>query len=127
MGLLRRLHKLTKSHLYTKIDQVLTKLENRHQQRAYYYNYDFYTQQKTTQAERKKSVDPKLAQYYANLEVPYGSDLETVKNAWKKLLKKYHPDRHSTDPEKKQASTILTQNLNEAYWEIQKALSQGKL
>ncbi len=32
--------------------------------------------------------DP-LAKYYANLEIPVGSDQAIIKNAWKKQLKKY--------------------------------------
>ena len=46
----------------------------------------------------RRELDPLLARYYANLEIPYGSDLETVDRAWKRLLRKYHPDRHATDP-----------------------------
>lgn len=66
--------------------------------------------------------DPELAGYYANLEVPYGSDLATVKKAWKKLLQKYHPDLHSADAEKRQVANELTQGLNKAYDELRKRL-----
>ena len=58
--------------------------------------------------------DP-LAKYYANLEVPVGSDQTIIKNAWKKQLKKYHPDLHCSDPEKKMIAENLTRQLNEAY------------
>ncbi|MCK6621923.1 MAG: DnaJ domain-containing protein [Calditrichaceae bacterium] len=67
--------------------------------------------------------DPLLAQYYANLEVPYGSDLETVRRAWKNLLRKYHPDRHSGDPEKQAIANQLVQELNHAFQELEKRLS----
>ena len=66
--------------------------------------------------------DPILAQYYANLEIPYGSDLTTAKKAWKKLMRQYHPDRHASDPEKRQLAEELTQNLNRAYSELEKHL-----
>ena len=56
-----------------------------------------------------------LARYYANLEIPVGSDRETIKTAWKTQLKKYHPDLHGSDPEKKQIAEELTRKLNEAY------------
>ena len=56
-----------------------------------------------------------LAKYYANLEIPVGSDRETIKKAWKTQLKKYHPDLHGSDPEKKQIAEELTRKLNEAY------------
>jgi DnaJ-domain-containing protein 1 len=56
-----------------------------------------------------------LARYYANLEIPVGSDRETIKTAWKTQLKKYHPDLHGSDPEKQQIAEELTRTLNEAY------------
>jgi len=59
--------------------------------------------------------DSKLAAYYANLEVPYGSDFETIRQAWKRLVRKYHPDIHSEDPEKSRIANELTQGLNHAY------------
>ena len=58
--------------------------------------------------------DP-LAKYYANLEIPVGSDQAIIKNAWKKQLKKYHPDLHCSDPEKQKIAENLTRQLNEAY------------
>ena len=58
--------------------------------------------------------DP-LAKYYANLEIPVGSNQTIIKNAWKKQLKKYHPDLHCSDPEKQKIAENLTRQLNEAY------------
>jgi DnaJ like chaperone protein len=66
-------------------------------------------------------VNDDLAKNYANLEIPYGSDLQTAKKAWKKMLKKYHPDLHSRDPEKLETATRLTQGLTKAYNEIKEA------
>lgn len=63
---------------------------------------------------RQEEIDP-LAKYYANLEIPVGSDRETIKTAWKTQMKKYHPDLHSSDPQKKQIAEELTRQLNEAY------------
>jgi DnaJ-domain-containing protein 1 len=74
-----------------------------------------------------KSIDPVLAEYYANLELPYGAELDMVRASWKRLLKKYHPDIHSTDPEKKRIATLLTQKLNEAYRAIEKAKKEDKV
>lgn len=31
-----------------------------------------------------RNHDPRIAGFYANLEVPYGSDIETVRKGWKK-------------------------------------------
>ncbi len=68
------------------------------------------------------SRDPELAGYYANLEVPYGADLETVRTSWKRLLAKYHPDLHSSDPQKQHVATELTKGLNTAYKALEKRL-----
>ena len=46
-------------------------------------------------------IDLQLTELYSNLEVPSGSNLATVRKAWKRLLQKYHPDLHSKDPEKR--------------------------
>ena len=69
------------------------------------------------QSEYKDTFSPSdpLAKYYANLEIPVGSDQAIIKNAWKKQLKKYHPDLHCSDPEKKMIAENLTRQLNEAY------------
>ena len=72
----------------------------------------------------KRQVDPQLAGYYANLEIPYGSDLEMVRRAWKRQLKKYHPDLHAENPEKRQLANELTVELTRAYQEIERALTQ---
>ncbi len=66
--------------------------------------------------------DAKIAGYYANLEIPYGSDLETVKKAYRKLMKQYHPDKFSGDPEKQKTATEITKRLNEAYQALEKHL-----
>ncbi len=69
---------------------------------------------------RDQEEDPELAGYYANLEIPDGSDLRTVKESWKRLLRKYHPDLHSNNPDRRQVAHELTQKLNKAYDEITK-------
>ncbi len=67
-------------------------------------------------------VGKTLAQYYANLEVPVGADLETVKRAYRKLMRRYHPDRHADDPAKFKTATELAQSLTRAYMEVKKHL-----
>jgi len=78
------------------------------------------------QVQWKQPIDPKIAQYYANLEIPIGSDLKTVKSAWKRLMRKYHPDIHGNDKEKQEIAKELTQQLNRAYEELSKYLSNKK-
>lgn len=64
-------------------------------------------------------------QYYANLEVEPGADLETIKRAYRRLMRKYHPDKHAADPAKHKAATELAQNLTKAYMELKKHLEGG--
>ena len=68
-------------------------------------------------------IDPRLAAYYANLEIPYGSDLAVVRQAWKRLLKKYHPDLHAGDAQKRQVANQLTAQLTQAYKELEAVLT----
>ncbi|MCY3738801.1 MAG: J domain-containing protein [Gemmatimonadaceae bacterium] len=69
--------------------------------------------------------DEKLAGYYANLEIPYGSDAATVRAAWKDLMKKYHPDLHGADVEKQRLAGEITARLTRACQELEAALERG--
>lgn len=67
-----------------------------------------------------------IRDYYANLEVPYDSDLETVKAAYRKLMRKYHPDNFANDPSMEATATALSQELSVAYRAIQDYLRSGR-
>ena len=67
--------------------------------------------------------DEILAGYYANLDLHYGADLAAVKVAWKRLMKKYHPDCHAQDPAKREVANELCAELTRAYRELEKCLS----
>lgn len=55
---------------------------------------------------------------YANLEVPFGADAETVRRSYKRLVLRYHPDRHAGDPEKLRVATEITKKINESFERI---------
>jgi DnaJ-domain-containing protein 1 len=59
-----------------------------------------------------------LDQDYSNLEVPVGTEFSLVKASYKRLLREYHPDRHSGNPEKQRIATEITQKLNASYQRI---------
>jgi hypothetical protein len=63
-----------------------------------------------------------LHRAYAALEVPAGSDFETVRKAYRNLMRKYHPDRHAQSAEKQKAATELAQRLTEAYKVLERHL-----
>ena len=69
---------------------------------------------------RTAAGDDALRKAYAALEVPAGSDFETVRKAYRRLMRKYHPDLHGGTAEKQRAATDLTQRLTQAYKTIEK-------
>jgi len=117
MEILKRIYRITRAYIYSYLSPP---------ERDWYYqpfsgiDHDSFSQE-TSDHEPGPTKEPDLASYYACLEVPYGADLTEVKNAWRRLMKKYHPDLYSTDPEKYRLATILTQELTHAYKEIEKA------
>ena len=64
---------------------------------------------------RTAAADEAIRKAYAALEVAPGADFETVRKAYRRLMRKYHPDLHNSTPEKHRAATDLTQRLTEAY------------
>ncbi|MGA2639753.1 MAG: J domain-containing protein [Spirochaetia bacterium] len=79
---------------------------------------------RTSRAERQQTrrprppVDESLRQDYANLEVPFGADIETVRKSYKSLMLRYHPDKHAGDPEKHRISLEITKKINESFERI---------
>lgn len=72
---------------------------------------------------RASSDDPNsLRRAYAALEVPPGSNFETVRRAYRTLMRKYHPDLHTATPEKQKAANEITQKLTDAYKLLEKKL-----
>jgi DnaJ-domain-containing protein 1 len=64
---------------------------------------------------RTPPVSDELRRAYAALEVPFGADFATVRRSYRALMRKYHPDRHASSPEKQKAATELAQKLTAAY------------
>lgn len=67
-----------------------------------------------------------LREDYANLEVSPGASFEQVKRSYKKMLRRYHPDRHSMDPEKLKLATEITTKINESYSRIKSRDQRSK-
>lgn len=65
-----------------------------------------------------------LTPYYANLELAPGADRQAVRSAWKRLMKKYHPDLHAASPEKRETANELTRELTQAYRILDQELSK---
>jgi DnaJ-domain-containing protein 1 len=59
-----------------------------------------------------------LRKDYANLEVPFGADIDTVRRSYKSLMMKYHPDKHAGDPQKQKIALEITKKVNESFERI---------
>jgi hypothetical protein len=52
---------------------------------------------------------------YASLELPMGSDTAAVNAAHEALIERYHPDKHTDDPDLKTAAADLSKRINQAH------------
>ena len=68
--------------------------------------------------------DDKVAKHYKTLDLPYGADFDQVKAAYRKLMRKYHPDLHGQTPQKQKAATELTMQVTQAYNELEAHLTK---
>lgn len=64
------------------------------------------------------SVPDGYKQDFINLEIPPTASIEQVRQSYKKLLRRYHPDRHADNQQKQQMATTITQKLNVSYQRI---------
>jgi DnaJ-class molecular chaperone len=70
------------------------------------------------------SLDNALSKDFSNLESTPNSSVDEIKANYKKLIIKYHPDRHANDPKKQQISTEITKRLNESYKRVLEYLGE---
>lgn len=71
---------------------------------------------------KRKNFENKLSEegqleleYYGNLELQAGASFEQIKSQYRKLLKKYHPDKFQNDREKQKTAEEVVCKLNKAY------------
>lgn len=74
-----------------------------------------FQQEKRHSPPRRPSQEAKLREAYRRLGLNPGASLKEVEKAYKKEMMKYHPDRFTTNDEKSQAATKVSQMLSEAY------------
>ena len=66
----------------------------------------------------------RVRQYLANLELSPGATWPEVDRAYKRLLDRYHPDKHQGHPERHQTAQELTESLTRAYRGLRKYFRQ---
>lgn len=103
MSLLKRIKNIIKSNINHKEEEIDIDI-NSYEDVYYSDSKDVHNEE--NQLERK---------YYKILEVEYGADFKQIKSAYRKLLKKYHPDMYQNQPEKLKAAQDVTRQINEAY------------
>lgn len=59
--------------------------------------------------------DDEIARAYKTLDLPVGADFTEVKSAFRKLMRRYHPDLHNQSPKKQKAATELSMKVTHAY------------
>ncbi len=52
---------------------------------------------------------------FAALEIPLTASADDIRRAYRRLMARYHPDHHATDPEREAVATELSRRLTEAY------------
>jgi DnaJ-domain-containing protein 1 len=57
----------------------------------------------------------RVKQYLANLELAPGATWPEVERAYKRLIERYHPDKHQTDPDRHRVAQELSDSLTSAY------------
>ncbi|QHT70161.1 DnaJ domain-containing protein [Rhodocytophaga rosea] len=82
--------------------------------------YQQYTSSRQQAGQKKQTPPPtdissKEKSYYEALEITPPTSFEQIKTAYKKLVRKYHPDLFANNPQKRQYAEIVTQKINEAY------------
>ncbi|PQJ35887.1 hypothetical protein BSZ35_15915 [Salinibacter sp. 10B] len=70
-------------------------------------------------------VPPDVAKAYRALEVPVGSDRETVKTGYRRVMKQYHQDRFEQDEEKREVAGEVSKRVNAAYQRVLEYLDES--
>jgi hypothetical protein len=71
-----------------------------------------------TRAGAPRPPDESLRQDYSNLEVAFGADIEVVRASYKRLMLKYHPDKHAGDLEKQKIALEIAKKINQSFERI---------
>ena len=61
------------------------------------------------------AFDELARRHYAALELPPGADFSAVKEAYRRLIRQYHPDKYADDDARRQTAERVARQLNEAY------------
>ena len=121
MSLMQRLGRILKSNV-TDLKERLSHADHagRADSTTFQDNRDDYS------GPSRDPVDSKEAEYLANLELTSAGSFQEIKDAYKRMIKKYHPDLHARDEEKRKFAKLITQRLNEAMDYFERKYGKGE-
>ena len=119
MSLFDRLYRLARSNIGVLSNDRLGRFRSVQSE-----NYTF-PDTSDDDAPSPQRTDLSEAEYYANLELPLGASYDEIKKAYRELLRRYHPDRHTQDPEKAKLADEITKRLNQAMDYFRKKFEKG--
>ena len=96
------------------VEDVFKEYEER-SEKGYYNNNNQESKEKENEKKYKPHSISKEKKYYDVLELTENANFEDIKKAYKRLMKKYHPDKFPNDEIKRAAAQNLAQQINEAY------------
>lgn len=121
MSLGRRLQRIVRAHLGSlRGDPVVEEEEP-----VFDTDADTGTDRESSSSTSEAAVPPDVAEAYRALEVPVGSDRETVKKGYRRVMKQYHQDRFQNDEEKREIAGTVSKRLNRAYERVTEYLDES--
>ncbi|MBS4760159.1 MAG: J domain-containing protein [Clostridium sp.] len=110
MGLFKRIKNIVRSNINSKNFEA-SSFEN--------FSPEFGAQEFNEEIEETSAVNQPSnsleKEYYANLELPFGAGFDEIKSSYKRLLKKYHPDKFYGNEKKLIIAQDVVKKLNMAY------------
>lgn len=70
-------------------------------------------------------VPEDVVKAYRSFELAPSASMEQVRLAYRKLMRVYHPDKHTGDLEKQRIATEITQRLTESFMKIREYRGKG--
>lgn len=113
MGIFSRIKNIVKSNLnFEKEIQIDSEFEDSVLNKKVRYENSSNYNETNEEISTPKTLEEEC---YAVLELEYGASFDKIKSAYRKLLKKYHPDLYQNNPEKLKIAIDLTKKINDAY------------
>lgn len=75
-------------------------------------------EQEVRRHDRQRDRVRRAEDHYAVLGIDPGATLDEVKAAYRRLMRKHHPDRYAHDPAAEARAHVLAQRINHAYAEL---------